>query len=64
LQCGLALSPHNQEKKLYVDSGCSKYMTGEKRKFMSLMKMDRASNATFQNNASVRIKGKGVVSFD
>lgn len=32
MQCGLALSAHNQENILYVDSGCSKHIIGDKRK--------------------------------
>ena len=64
MQCGLALSAHNQEKKWYVDSGCSKHMTGDKRNFVSLKEKDKGNNVTFGNDAPDRIKGKGIASLD
>jgi len=64
MQCGLSLSPHNQENGWYVDSGCSKHMTRNKRNVLSLKENDRGNNFTFGNNALTRIKGKGIVSLD
>jgi len=53
-----------QEDIWYADSGCSKHMTADKRKFLSLKEEDRGNNVTFGNNAPKRIKGKGIVSLD
>ena len=64
MECGLALSTHNQENKWYVYSGCSKHMTGDKSKFLSLKEKDRGNNVTFGNNDPTRIMGKGIVNLD
>ena len=58
------MSVHNEENKCYVDSGCSKDMTWDKCKFMSLREKDRRNNITFGNNVAMRIKGKRIVSLD
>jgi len=58
MQCGLALSAHNQGNKWHADSGFSEHMTTDKRKFLSLKEKDRGINATFGNNTLARIKGK------
>ena len=34
-KCGLALCAHSDENHWFVDSGCSRHMTGDKRKFVS-----------------------------
>jgi hypothetical protein len=45
----------------YIDSGCSKHMTGYKDKFLSISKR-KTRNATFGNDEPGKIKGKGMVS--
>jgi len=47
---GVALSAYDQEKIRYVDSGCSKHMTWDKSKFLSLKENNRGNNITFENN--------------
>jgi hypothetical protein len=45
----------------YIDNGCSKNMTGDKGKFLSLSER-KSGNVTFRNDAPCKIKGKGMVS--
>jgi hypothetical protein len=45
----------------YIDSGCSKHMTGDKGKFLSLSER-KSGSVTFGNDAPGKIKGKGMVS--
>jgi hypothetical protein len=35
-KCGLVLSAQRQKNPWYIDSGCSKHMTGDKSKFLTL----------------------------
>ena len=35
-QCGLVLSAQRQKDPWYIDSGCSKHMSGDKSKFLTL----------------------------
>ena len=35
-KCGLVLSAQKQKNPWYIDSGCSKHMTGDKSKFLTL----------------------------
>jgi hypothetical protein len=58
---GLVLSAKKQKHPWYIDSGCSKHMTGDKDKFMSLSK-GKTRNVTFGNDEPGKIKGKGMVS--
>jgi hypothetical protein len=60
-KCGLVLSAQRQTKPWYIDSGCSKHMTGDKGKFISLSE-SKSGNITFGNDALGKIKGKGMVS--
>jgi hypothetical protein len=60
-KCGLVLSSQRQMNPWYIDSGCSKHMTGDKGKFLSLSE-SKSRNVTFGNEALGKIKGKGVVS--
>jgi hypothetical protein len=60
-KCGLVLSAQRQTKLWYIDSGCSKHMTGDKGKFLSLSE-SKSGNVTFGNDAPGKIKGKGMVS--
>jgi hypothetical protein len=45
----------------YIDIGCSKHMTRDKGKFISLSER-KSGNVTFGNDAPGKIKGKGMVS--
>jgi hypothetical protein len=60
-QCGLVLSTQRKKNPWYIDSGCSKHMTGEKSKFLILSEK-KLGNVTFGNDAPGKIKGKGMVS--
>jgi hypothetical protein len=60
-KCGLVLSSQRQMKPWYIDSGCSKHMTRDKGKFLSLSER-KLGNITFRNDALGKIKGKGMVS--
>jgi hypothetical protein len=60
-KCGLVLSAQRKMNPWYVDSGCSKHMTGDKGKFLSLSE-SKSGNVTFGNDAPGKIKGKGMVS--
>lgn len=45
----------------YFDSGCSKHIFGDQRKFISLKK-EKGGNVTFGNDVLSKIMGKGIVS--
>jgi hypothetical protein len=60
-KCGLVLSAQKQKNPWYIDSGCSKHMTGDKSKFLTLSE-NKSGNVTFGNDAPGKIKGKGMVS--
>jgi hypothetical protein len=60
-KCGLVLSSQRQKNPWYIDSGCSKHMTGDKSKFLTLSER-KSRNVTFGNDAPGKIKGKGMVS--
>jgi hypothetical protein len=60
-KCGLVLSSQRKNNPLYIDSGCSKRMTGDKSKFLTLSD-SKLGNVTFGNDAPGKIKGKGIVS--
>jgi hypothetical protein len=60
-KCGLVLSAQRQNNPWYIDSGCSKHMTRDKRKFLTLSE-NKSGNVTFGNDAPRKIKGKGMVS--
>ncbi len=55
------LFAQRQKDPWYIDSGCSKHMTGDKSSFMSLSE-NKSVNVTFGNDAPGKIKGKGMVS--
>ena len=58
-ECLIALKAQEKEDLWYVDSGCSKHMTGNKDKFLSLKKQD--GKVTFGDNTSGNILGKGTI---
>jgi hypothetical protein len=60
-KCGLTLSTQKQKHPWYRDNGCSKHMTGDKDKFLSISKR-KIGNVTFGNDEPGKIKGKGMVS--
>jgi hypothetical protein len=60
-KCGLVLSTQRQNNPWYINSGCSKYMTKDKSKFLTLSE-SKSGNVTFGNDAPGKIKGKGMVS--
>eukprot|EP00253_Pinus_taeda_P022797 PITA_22797 len=57
-KCGLAPYAQNNGNHWFVDSGCSRHMTGDKRKFVSLSKKE--GNVSFGSGFD-RIAGKGTV---
>jgi hypothetical protein len=59
--CGLVLSVQCQKNPWYIDSGCSKHMTGDKSNFLTLSE-SKLGNVTFGNDAPKKTKGKGIVS--
>jgi hypothetical protein len=60
-KCRLVLSTQKQKNHWYIDSGCSKHMTGDKSKFLTLSE-SKLGNVTFGNDAPRKIKAKGMVS--
>jgi hypothetical protein len=60
-KCGLVFSAQRKMNPWYIDSGCSKHMTGDKSMFLSLSE-SKSGNVTFGNDAPGKIKGKGMVS--
>jgi hypothetical protein len=61
-KCGLVLSAQKQKDPRYIDSGCSKHMTGDKDNFMSISK-SKTRNVTFGNDEPGKIKRKGMGRF-
>ena len=57
----LALHVQKKGSQWYIDSGCSKHMTGDQNKPISLKK-EKGGNATFGDNVSSKIVGKGTIS--
>jgi len=58
---GLDLYEGGQENLWYIDSGCSKNMTGDKYKFIYFIEIKKEKNVTFGNNTPATIKGKETV---
>ena len=46
-KCGLVLSVQNQKVPWYIGNGCSKHMTGDKSKFLSLSE-NKSGNVTLE----------------
>jgi hypothetical protein len=59
-KCGIVLSAQKKKNPQYIDSGCSKHMTGDRSKFLTLND-SKSGNVTFGNDAPGKIKGKGIV---
>jgi hypothetical protein len=60
-KCGLVLYAQRKMNPWYIDSGCSKHMTGNKGNFLSLSER-KSGSVTFGNDAPGKIKDKGMVS--
>eukprot|EP00253_Pinus_taeda_P032109 PITA_32109 len=60
-RCGIALYAEGQENQWYIDSGCSKHMTGDKEKLHSYNSLEKEKNVSFGNDTPAVIKGKGSV---
>ena len=58
-ECLISFKAQDKEDPWYVDSGCSKHVTGNKDKFLSLKK--QKGKVTFGDDASGNIIGKGTV---
>jgi len=61
VKCRLVLSGPPKNSPWYIDSGCSKHMTRDKSKFLTLSE-SKSENVTFGNDAPGKIKGKGMLS--
>jgi hypothetical protein len=59
-ECTLTLQDKKKKCGWYVDSGCSKHMTGDTDKFLTLRK-ERDGSFSFGNDYSTKIIGKGTV---
>jgi hypothetical protein len=55
------LSAQRENNPWYIDNGCSKHMTRDKSKFLTLSER-KSGNVNFGNDAPGKIKGKGMVS--
>jgi hypothetical protein len=59
-ECLISLQAQRRKSDWYVDSGCSKHMTGDKDRFVTLKK-ERDGSISFGNDNSTKIIGKGTV---
>ena len=59
--CGIALFAEGEENQWYIDSGCSKHMTGDRNKLFAYNALEREKNVTFGNDTPAVIKGKGSI---
>jgi len=57
-KCSLALFAQNNGNQGFVDSGCSRHMTGDRRKFISLSKKE--GNVSFGSGTG-KIAGRGTI---
>ena len=58
---GIALFAEGEENQWYIDSGCSKHMTGDKIKLLAYSALEKEKNVTFGNDTPAVIKGKGSI---
>ena len=59
--CGIELFAEDEENQWYIDSGCSRHMTGDKTKLLAYSALEKEKNVTFGNDTPAVIKGKGSV---
>jgi hypothetical protein len=57
--CGIALFAEDEENQWYIDSGCSRHMTGDKDKLLAYSTLEKEKKVTFGNDTPAVIKGKG-----
>ena len=57
--CGIALFAEGEENQWYIDSGCSRHMTGDKNKLLAYSALEKENKVTFGNDTPAVIKGKG-----
>ena len=57
-ECTIALQAKKKKHNCYVDSRCSKHMTGDKEKFLTLQK-EKNGSVSFENDNSSKIIGEG-----
>jgi hypothetical protein len=60
-KCGQALSTQKQKASGKIDSGCSKHMTGDKDKLLSISKRE-TGNVILENDEPGKIKDRGMMS--
>jgi hypothetical protein len=58
-----SLHAQNKGNQWYIDNGCSSYMTGDKRKFLTLKEVNEGS-VTFGSDATTRIARKDTLSLN
>lgn len=58
--CGITLYAQKEEYKWYIDSGCTKHMTGNKKKIITLKK-EEGGDASFGDDGIAKILGKGTI---
>jgi len=58
---GIALYAEGQENQWYINSACSKHMTGEKEKLHSYNALEKEKSVSFGNDTPALIKGKGSI---
>eukprot|EP00253_Pinus_taeda_P028712 PITA_28712 len=59
-RCGIAFYAEGHENLWYIDSGCSKHMTGDKEKLESYSALEKGKKVSFGNDTPATIKGKGI----
>jgi hypothetical protein len=59
-ECTISLIAKQKKHSWYVDSGCSKHMTGDRDNFLTLRK-ERDGSVSFRNDDLAKIIGKGTV---
>ena len=59
-ECTISLQDKQKKRGWYFDNGCSKHMTGERDKFLTLQK-ERDGSVSFGNDDSSKIIRKGTV---
>eukprot|EP00253_Pinus_taeda_P003605 PITA_03605 len=60
-RCGIALYVEGQENQWYIESGCSKHMTGDKEKLQPYNALEKEKKISFGNETHAIVKGKGFV---
>jgi len=55
------LYAEGQENQWYINSGCSKHMTGDKEKLHSYNVLEKETSVSFGNDTPAVIKGKGSI---